>query len=400
VHVIAPGTYLEAVRALRGNKLRSLLSTLGVAIGSACVVLVVTVSLSANAFITGLIESIGTNLVYAEFTPGDANPAVSDYMTQDDVQAIQPNIPQVVYAAGSRAMHVSVSAGGRELPVALVGVTAGFQEIRRLLVVRGRYFDGGDIETHSKICLITTDLAQRAFSGDDPVGKTIRAGELTFVVIGVFRERGTTFGETEIQRDTLLVPFWLAKNLSGSDLVLMIYAQADRAEDVPLVTRGVAQVLRSRHRAEAVYTVQNLSSLLDAARKISVALSGVLLVIGFITLTIGGVNIMNIMLVTVRERTREIGVRRAVGARREDIRSQFLMEAVMISGIGAVTGILAGVMVPVIVEPFLPENLTVRFAWLSVLIAFTVSCAVGIVFGYLPADMAARLEPTEALRHE
>jgi putative ABC transport system permease protein len=398
--VTAAGTYFEAVRALRGNKLRSLLSTLGVAIGSACVVLVVTVSLSANTYITGLIESIGTNLVYAEFIPGDAQPPLSDFMTVGDLQAIRLSIPQVVSAAGSRAMQLNVTVGGRELPVALVGVTAGFQEIRRLLVVRGRYFDEGDIESHSKVCLITEDLAQRAFSADDPVGKSIRAGELTFTVIGVFRERGTTFGETEIQRDTLLVPFWLAKNLSGADLLLMIYARADRAEDVPLVARRVDEVLRSRHRGGAVYNVQDLSSLLDAARKISLALSIVLLLIGFITLTIGGVNIMNIMLVTVRERTREIGVRRAVGARREDIRSQFLMEAVMISGIGAVTGILVGVMVPVMVEPFLPEHLTVRFAWLSVLIAFTVSCAVGIVFGYLPADMAARLEPTEALRHE
>jgi putative ABC transport system permease protein len=398
--VTAAGTYFEAVRALRGNKLRSLLSTLGVAIGSACVVLVVTVSLSANTYITGLIESIGTNLVYAEFVPGEAQPPLSDFMTLGDLQAIRLSIPQVVSAAGSRAMQLNVAVGGRELPVALVGVTAGFQEIRRLLVVRGRYVDEGDVESHSKVCLITEDLARRAFSADDPVGKSIRAGELTFTVIGVFRERGTTFGETEIQRDTLLVPFWLAKNLSGADLLLMIYARADRAEDVPLVTRRVEEVLRSRHRGGAVYNVQDLSSLLDAARKISLALSIVLLLIGFITLTIGGVNIMNIMLVTVRERTREIGVRRAVGARREDIRSQFLMEAVMISGIGAVTGILVGVMVPVMVEPFLPEHLTVRFAWLSVLIAFTVSCAVGIVFGYLPADMAARLEPTEALRHE
>lgn len=396
----AAGTYFEAVRALRGNKLRSLLSTLGVAIGSACVVLVVTVSLSANTYITGLIESIGTNLVYAEFVPGEAQPPLSDFMTLGDLQAIRLSIPQVVSAAGSRAMQLNVAVGGRELPVALVGVTAGFQEIRRLLVVRGRYVDEGDVESHSKVCLITEDLARRAFSADDPVGKSIRAGELTFTVIGVFRERGTTFGETEIQRDTLLVPFWLAKNLSGADLLLMIYARADRAEDVPLVARRVDEVLRSRHRGGAVYNVQDLSSLLDAARKISLALSIVLLLIGFITLTIGGVNIMNIMLVTVRERTREIGVRRAVGARREDIRSQFLMEAVMISGIGAVTGILVGVMVPVMVEPFLPEHLTVRFAWLSVLIAFTVSCAVGIVFGYLPADMAARLEPTEALRHE
>lgn len=391
---------MEAVRALRGNKLRSLLSTLGVGIGSACVVLVVTVSLSANTYITGLIESIGSNLVYAEFIPGEARSPLGDYMSLGDMEAIRASIPQVVNTGGSHEIPVSVAAGGTELAVSLVGVTAGFQEIRRLIVVRGRYFDEGDVESHSKVCLITEDLAQRVFGTDDPIGRTIRAGELIFTVIGVFRERGATFGEKEIQRDTLLVPFAMVKNYSGADFLLVMYAQADRAEDVPLVTRGVAEVLRSRHRSGLLYSVQNLTSLLDAARKISMVLSIVLLLVGFITLTIGGVNIMNIMLVTVKERTHEIGLRRAVGARREDIRSQFLMEAVMISGIGALAGILVGVVVPVIVQPLLPGTLTVRFAWLSVLIAFGVSSAVGIVFGYLPADIAAKLEPAEALRHE
>ncbi|MGA8220377.1 MAG: ABC transporter permease [Candidatus Acidiferrales bacterium] len=398
--MILAGTSMEAVRALRGNKLRSLLSTLGVGIGSACVVLVVTVSLSANTYITGLIESIGSNLVYAEFIPGEARSPLGDYMSLGDMEAIRASIPQVVNTGGSHEIPVSVAAGGTELAVSLVGVTAGFQEIRRLIVVRGRYFDEGDVESHSKVCLITEDLAQRVFGTDDPIGRTIRAGELIFTVIGVFRERGATFGEKEIQRDTLLVPFAMVKNYSGADFLLVMYAQADRAEDVPLVTRGVAEVLRSRHRSGLLYSVQNLTSLLDAARKISMVLSIVLLLVGFITLTIGGVNIMNIMLVTVKERTHEIGLRRAVGARREDIRSQFLMEAVMISGIGALAGILVGVVVPVIVQPLLPGTLTVRFAWLSVLIAFGVSSAVGIVFGYLPADIAAKLEPAEALRHE
>jgi putative ABC transport system permease protein len=398
--LIDPGISLEAVRALRGNKLRSLLSTLGVGIGSACVVLVVTISLSANTYITGLIESIGSNLVYAEFVPGGSIAPLADYLTPEDMEAIQPRVPEAVVVGGSYAMQANVTAGGKELPVALVGVTPGFQEIRRLIVERGRYFDEGDIESHGKVCLITDDVAQRVFGADEPVGRTIRSGELIFTVIGVFRERGATFGEKEIQRDTLLVPFSLMRNYSEANILLIIYAQADRAGDVPVVTNGVAEVLRSRHRPGAVYSVQNLSSLLDAARKISLGLSAVLLLIGLITLTIGGVNIMNIMLVTVTERTHEIGLRRAVGARREDIRSQFLMEAVMISGIGALAGIVVGVMIPVMVQPLLPGTLTVRFAWLSVLIAFVVSCAVGIIFGYLPADMAAKLEPAEALRHE
>ena len=398
--MISRSIFLEAVRALRASKLRSLLSTLGVAIGSACVVLVVTVSLSANSYITGLIEAIGSNLVYAEFIPGEARPPLSDFLSLSDLQAIQPSIPQVTRVAGSHARHLTVAAGRTELPVTLVGVTSGFQEIRRLIVLRGRYLDEGDVETQSKVCLLTEDLSNRLFPSDDPVGRTIRVGELIFSVIGVFRERGSTFGETDIQRDSLLVPFSLIKNFVGADLLLIIYAQADRPEDVPLVTREFGELLRSRHRARAKYNVQNLSSILDAARKISLALSVVLLVIGLITLTIGGVNIMNIMLVTVTERTREIGLRKAVGARRLDIRSQFLLEAVMISSIGALAGILVGVAIPILAEPFLPGDLSVRFAWLSILVAFVVCCMVGIVFGYLPAERAAKLEPTEALRHE
>jgi putative ABC transport system permease protein len=398
--MISPGTFMEAVRALRASKLRSLLSALGVAIGSACVVLVVTVSLSAKTYITGLIEAVGSNLVYAEFIPGEPSPPLSDFLSPGDLQAIQPSIPQVTRVAGSHARHLTVAAGGAELPVTLVGVTAGYQEVRRLVVLRGRYLDERDMESHGKVCLLTEDLAKRIFPADDPVGRTIRVGEQIFGVIGVFRERGSPFGETDIQRYSVLVPFPFIKNYIGTDLLSIIYAQADRAEDVPLVTRELGDLLRSRHRAGQKYSVQNLGSILDAARKISLALTIVLLVIGLITLTIGGVNIMNIMLVTVTERTREIGLRKAVGARRLDIRHQFLLEAVMISSIGALAGILVGVAIPLLAEPFLPGDLSVRFAWLSMLIAFVVCCAVGIVFGYLPAERAAKLEPTEALRHE
>jgi putative ABC transport system permease protein len=398
--IISLGTFMEAVRALRASKLRSLLSALGVAIGSACVVLVVTVSLSAKNYITGLIEAVGSNLVYAEFTPGEASPPLSDFLSLGDLQAIQPSIPQVTRVAGSHARHLTVAAGGAELPVTLVGVTAGYQEVRRLIVLRGRYLDERDMESHGKVCLLTEDLAKRLFPADDPIDRTIRVGELIFGVVGVFRERGSTFGETDIQRYSVLVPFPLMRNYIGSDLLSIIYAQAARAEDVPLVTRELGELLRSRHRLGQRYSVQNLGSILDAAHKISFALTIVLLVIGLITLTIGGVNIMNIMLVTVTERTREIGLRKAVGARRLDIRHQFLLEAVMISSIGALAGIIVGVAIPVFAEPFLPGDLSIRFAWLSMLVAFVVCCTVGIVFGYLPAERAAKLEPTEALRHE
>jgi putative ABC transport system permease protein len=398
--MILPDSLTEAIRALRASKLRSLLSTLGVAIGSACVVLVVTISLSAKSYITGVIEAIGSNLVYAEYVRGEASPPLADFLSPADLEAIRPSISQVKQVAGTYTMHLKVAAGAKEIPVTLVGVTGGFQEIRRLIVLRGRYLDEADMESHSKVCLLTEGLAKRLFPTDDPVGRTVRVGELIFTVIGVFRERGSTFGESDIQRESLLMPFSLTKEYTGASVLLIIYAQANRAEDVPLVTQELGNLLRSRHRHGVKYNVQNLGSILDAARNISLALSIVLLIIGLITLTIGGVNIMNIMLVTVTERTREIGLRKAVGARRLDIRSQFLLEAVMISTIGAMAGIVVGVAIPILAEPFLPGRLSVRFAWLSILIAFVVSCTVGIVIGYLPADRAAKLEPTEALRHE
>lgn len=392
--------FFEAIRALRVNKLRSALATLGVAIGSACVILVVTVSLSANTYITGLIESIGSNLVYAEFTPSGIVATPSDWINQGDVEAVRHDIPLVVRSAGSRNMLVDILAGSSEYPATLLGVSEEFQDIRRLLILRGSYFDESDMEMRSKVCLLSEDLAKLMFPSDDPVGKSIRSGEVIYTVIGVFRERGATLGAFDIQEHTVLIPFSLMKYLTGRDDVRYLYAEADRIEDVPLVAGGVGTVLKTRHRPEAVYRVESLSSLLSAARRISLALTLILLAIGLITLTVGGVNVMNIMLVTVTERTREIGVRRAVGARRTDIRWQFLMEAVLISGIGAAAGILFAGTASIVARSFLPGRMNSAYLSLSIAMAFGVSCVVGIVFGLWPAEKAAKLDPSEALRFE
>jgi len=166
------------------------------------------------------------------------------------------------------------------------------------------------------------------------------------------------------------------------------------------VTHGVEDTLRSRHRAGSLYQVQNLSAILDAARNISLAVTAVLLAVGSVTLVISGVGIMNIMLVTVSERTREIGVRKAIGAPRREILYQFLFEALIISGTGAVLGILIALSIPVLVQPLLPDGLTIPISGLSIVVAFAVSCLTGVIFGYLPASRAAKLQPTEALRYE
>jgi putative ABC transport system permease protein len=393
-------TVSVAIDALRANKVRAMLTSLGVIIGSASIVLVVTVALTSKKFVLSQIESIGSNLVWVELVrrPDAAQP-LSYEMTLEDLEAAK-SIPNVIEVAGTRELPMMVVAGGVERPVNLVGVTDGYQAIRRLLVLRGRYFDAGDMEMRSKVCLITTQLAERIFGQENPVGKSMRAGELTFTVIGVFRERVETFGLSDIQENSVIIPFTLMKYYTGMEVVRLLDAQAARAEDVPSVQRQLSQLLRTRHPDEAEYKVQTLTAILGAARNISLALTILLIVIAFIALLISGIGIMNIMLVTVQERTREIGIRKAIGAARREIMYQFLVESIVISGGGAVIGILIGIAIPVGAQFFLPGNLRVPVSGLSVIVAFVVSCSTGLFFGYLPANQAARLEPVESLRYE
>jgi putative ABC transport system permease protein len=394
-------TFTVALDALRANKLRATLTSLGVIIGSASIVLVVTVALTSKKFVLQQIESVGSNLVWVEIvkTPDKAQP-LSHEMTLDDMEAIRTGVPQVTHVAGVRDMPMSVVAKGVVRPVTLIGVTEGYQEIRRLLILRGRYFDSNDMEKRDKVCLITKQLSARVFGQENPLGRSVRMGELTFTVIGVFVERVETFGLSDIQAESVLIPFGLVKYYTGTDILRVLDAQAATAEDVPAVQRQVSQILKSRHPPDAEYDVQTLRAILEAARTISLALTVVLIVIAFIALLISGIGIMNIMLVTVKERTREIGIRKAIGAARREILYQFLIEAFLISGGGAVIGILIGLAIPVTAQFFLPSNLRVPISGASVIIAFVVSCSTGLFFGYLPANQAAKLQPIESLRYE
>jgi putative ABC transport system permease protein len=394
-------TLSVAIDALRGNKLRAILTSLGVIIGSASIVLVVTVALTGRKFVLGQIEATGSNLVWVELVRAGAEGQPLSYeLTIEDMNAVKASIPGVQEVAGNRELPMTIVVEGVERPVTLIGVTEGFQAIRRLVIIRGRYFDSADMETRSKVCLITKELSDRVFGQENPIGGTVRMGELTFTVIGVFRERVATFGLSDIQRETVIIPFPLMKYYTGVDVLRALSAQAAHPDDVPGVQRQMAQLLRSRHPVEAEYDVQTLAAILIAAKKISLALTIVLLVVAFIALLISGIGIMNIMLVTVTERTREIGIRKAIGAAHREILYQFLIEAFLISGGGAVIGILIGLAIPVLVQPWLPGNLRVPISPLSVLIAFGVSCSTGLFFGYLPANNAARLQPIESLRYE
>ncbi|HLZ51471.1 MAG TPA: ABC transporter permease [Candidatus Acidoferrum sp.] len=394
-------TLSVSVDALRSNKLRAMLTSLGVIIGSASIVLVVTVALTSKKFVISKIEAVGSNVVWAELIRSSEKAQPLSYeMTEEDMEAVKNTIPEITQVAGTSDVQMSVVAQGVVRPVTLIGVTTGYHEIRRLVVLRGRYLDSLDMEAHSKNCVITPQLAKRLFGQDNPVGRDLHVGELIFTIIGVFNERVETFGLSDIQSETVLIPFGLIKYYTGVNTLKVLDVQAATPEDVPLVQRRLSELLQSRHPSSAEYHVQTLASILNAARDISLALTIVLIVIAAIALLISGIGIMNIMLVTVTERTREIGIRKAIGAARREIMYQFLTEAFLISGGGAVLGILIGLLVPAVVQLFLPGNLRVPVSPLSVVLAFVVSCSTGLFFGYLPANQAARLQPVESLRYE
>jgi putative ABC transport system permease protein len=400
-------TWHLAIEALRANRVRAALTMLGIVIGSACIVLVVTVGLTGRTFVRHQIEGVGSNIVYAWLAQQSASQtiAMGDQISLADLDTMREQIPQMIRVAGTNDIHSSVVAAGQTWPVTLIGVTAEFQQIRNLIISRGRYFDDGDFSSVSKVCVVSEHLAEIAVPGQDPVGQSIQVGELTFTVIGVFRERVDTFGQSEIRADSLLVPFPLVRYYTGDAFVETLYAQANRPENVSLLTDRVGEVLKSRHRPEAEYDVQNLSSILDTSRRISLALTIVLLLVALLALVVSGIGIMNIMLVTVTERTREIGIRKAIGARPQEILYQFLFEAILISGVGAIVGIILALAIPFSVYILarylpLPEGLSIPISWLSVVLAFVVSCATGVLFGYLPARTAAQLQPVESLRYE
>jgi putative ABC transport system permease protein len=394
-------TMTVAIDALRANKLRAVLTSIGVIIGSASIVLVVTIALTSKKYVISQIEAVGSNVVWAEMvrTPDKAQP-LSHELTLADMEAVQATITEAVTVAGISDMPMTVVVGGQTKPVALIGVTLGYQQIRKLVVFHGRFFDAEDMEARSKVCLITKDLATKAYGIENPIGRNLRMGELTFAVIGVFRERVATYGLSEMQEDSVLVPIPIMRYFKGQEVLSSLYAQAAAPEDVPSLKAQMYRLLKSRHPPEANYNMQTLTAILSAAKTISFALTVVLVLFALLAMLISGIGIMNIMLVTVRERTREIGVRKAIGAPRKEIMQQFLIEAFLISGGGAIIGILIGLAIPVVVQQYLPGNLRVPVSPMSVLLAFLVSSLTGLFFGWLPANQAAKLDPVESLRYE
>jgi putative ABC transport system permease protein len=397
----------EALRfswdALRANRVRSLLTALGMIIGTASVILVVTIAMTGRDYILGQIEGVGSNLIYAFYEAGDkpiSRTSLSDHLTLEDLQAVRRDVAHVRAASAIIVQYDRLVVEAAERDVTVIGVNVDYKVIRNLKIEAGRFFDEDDEDLRNKVCLITEPLAKKLYGTlDDAPGKRVKIHGLQFTVIGTFREGVETFGQSEITKETLLIPVSVMRYFDNTGKVDQLYISVEKASQVVAATERVKEVLTSRHRPGSVYRVENLSEILKAASRIGLALTAVLILISAITLVISGIGIMNIMLVTVTERTREIGIKLAVGARRREILLQFLTEAVFISVSGGFLGTLVGVSIPLAVRLFAGE-MYIPISGASIAVALGVSCLVGVVFGMLPANRASQLLPADALRYE
>jgi len=391
-------------QALRQNPVRSLLTGLGMVIGTASVILVVTISLTSQNYILEQIEGVGSNMVFASYAVGTQQSSAevnADFIKSADVQAIREQLKdRIVAATGIESNYDAMFINGKEERLLVIGSDEYYKPVRNLVVLAGRFLDTSDVSLRQKVALMTEKLAKRLYGSQSAaVGQSIKVHGLQFTVIGTFKEKVESFGQSELNAETILIPDTVQHYFTRVERIDPLYVQVREPADVEAFTTQVEEILESRHRAGATYKVENLTSILNAARSIAEILSLVLVLVSAIALIISGIGIMNIMLVTVTERTREIGVRMAVGASRRDIMLQFLTEAILISLGGGIIGIVAGVALPVSVG-FFVDNIRIPISSWSIGIAFFVSSFVGLVFGMLPARRASRMNPTEALRYE
>ncbi len=403
-------TFKIAFRALGRNKMRSFLTALGIIIGVGAVIAMISIGEGAKRGIEDRFASMGTNLLFV--SPGSQNQrgvhggwGSMTTLKEDDALAIARECPAVMYVSPSVSARAQTVYGNKNWNTSISGTGDRYPEVRNWDVEFGTYFDEAMVKSAAKVCVLGADVKTNLFEDEDAIGKVIRIKKIPFKVLGVLKKRGESggFGSRD---DMLTIPYTTAmRRLQGIDYIQSADVRAVSTEAMPQAVIQIQELLRNRHRiapgAEDDFTVRNMSEIAETAAQATQMMTVLLGSIAGISLLVGGIGIMNIMLVSVTERIREIGLRMAVGARERDILLQFLTEAIVLSLMGGIIGILVGVGSSKLlknIKMFASMNTVVSPE--SVILAFCFAAAIGIFFGFYPARKASRLDPIEALRYE
>ncbi len=405
-----PSTFKISLRALRVNKMRSALTMLGIIIGVGAVIAMVAVGAGASQKIAAQISSMGSNLLIilpGSTTAGGVRMGAGSQPTlsMGDADAILKECPSVADDAPTLGGVAQLIAGHLNWSTGVQGTTPGFLNVRDWDLSSGRAFTQQDVKSATKVALLGQTVVDNLFGDQNPVGQTIRIKNVPFTVIGVLASKGQS-AQGQDQDDTVLIPVTTSqKKLFGAQfpgMVRIILVKAKSAEDLSTAEQQINELLRQRHhigqKQDNDFTVRNLTQIMQAAEQSTRVMTLLLGAIASVSLLVGGIGIMNIMLVSVTERTREIGIRMAIGAKTWDIRLQFIIEALTLSLIGGVLGIITGISTSIVLSSI--SGWPTVVSPLSIMMAFSFSGFIGIFFGFYPAYKASLLNPIDALRYE
>jgi len=395
-----------AVRALRRNKTRSMLTALGIIIGVGAVIAAFAVGAGANKSIDEQISSFGSNFIMV--FPDRAAMSTSTtqrYLTYDDALAIEQQVSGIDAVAPMVNTSVTLIYGNTNWSTSVVGSTSSYTYVQDREISRGRDISDSDVRQSTKVCVIGQTIATKMFNGENPLGKMLRINKIPFQIVGIFAEKGQSQMGSD-QDDIVLVPLTAAQKRlvrwTTAGRIGNIFIKGVSMNALNYIQNETEALLRERHKIRAGqaddFSVRNVSQMLEARKKTTNIMSMLLASIAVISLVVGGIGIMNIMLVSVTERTREIGIRMAVGAKSGDIRAQFLIEATILSMIGGILGILLGIAAGYGLATFTEAPPIFKVS--SILLAFVFSALVGVGFGYYPAAKASLLNPIDALKYE
>ncbi|MCO7127373.1 ABC transporter permease [Sporolactobacillus shoreicorticis] len=378
-----------AARNIRGNKMRSFLTMLGIIIGVSSVIALLAIGQGSSKSVTDSVNSLGTNLITVNITNTDT------HFTMD-------NLKEVKQATGVKSVAPVLSGrstlrnGSTNSQVSVTGTTSSYLSIRQLTVKQGRFVSSLDEKFRQKIVVLGSDLATTLFENESPIDKKVLIDGESYLVVGVLNSKGGSMGSSS--DDAAFLPFSTAQRLIGTTYITQFYAQAESQDSVNWAMAGISRVLSQTYSDSDDYSVVNQQDVMEAMSSVTSTMTMLLAGIAGISLLVGGIGIMNIMLVSVTERTREIGIRKAIGAKRKDIMLQFLIEAAVLSMLGGLCGVGIGILAAKIYA--LAVGGTIVYSLPIMAAAFLFSAVVGIVFGVFPAYKASKLNPIEALRME